>query len=245
MKNKITKLLILMLMVALFAMFTTQFVVFAEEAEPSNGEQEAVLDEDSNGNDSDNVEASEDEPVDYDEVVANIIKWFAVLFGSTAFTVIVGILRPYLKNLGENKTLRALVSRSKDKEGELSAENLSLKKALEEFNPEIMLEKFSSTVVGKITSAVTQELKKKTDLDGKILSNTEVLAAQVQQITKAAMLVWGGSVEGAAKILSEQPTTEAMEKVLKENQYMKTLIAEKLEMQTKELQKKLDEAVKV
>lgn len=175
-------------------------------------------------------------------------RYIIPIVTGTVGTVLIGvlaILRPYIRRVGENKTLRAVYGTTKDKLAIAEDEIKELKGKLEGLDIEDILknltEKAVSVAQEKTQEIIKAELEKRTDLNEKILSDVEVVSAQLQNLIHSAMLSWK-EVDGVDKILAKSPVASALEKQAKEVQYLKTFIADRLEMEAKDIQALLDKA---
>lgn len=166
--------------------------------------------------------------------------------GSTIFLVFVALIRPYIKKSGTLKTIQTAYVNAKEDVTRLKTELIEAKEDLKSINvKEIMKDTATSIVkeaVPLIAEEIISEINKREDLSGSMFNNTEVILASLQQLAKAATITWK-DVDGVPKLLMENPQTLIAEQRAKEVQYLKTLVAERLGVETSEIQQMLDKAV--
>lgn len=171
-----------------------------------------------------------------------------LIAGGSGLTVLLPFILKLIKYIGENKSIKAAYAVLKDTANKASDENKALKEQLETFNLDAVLKGVTDSVitavVDKIGGLVVSELNKRTDLSGQVLANTEVISQQLHNFLNAAVLAWK-EVDGTAKLLTQSPNTAVMELQAKTIQFLKTYVAEKLGLETAELQAEIDKAVAV
>lgn len=232
--KKITKILLLLFVVGLIMAFPIS-LAFADEGEPVVTDEPTI---------EQTVDIDEGEIAD--KLSKKVLTWLTIGGGAAVIVSYLGILKPFFKTLGENKTLKAAYSSNKDKIAEILAENSTLKEFVNSTNiTEIMgdiAKSVKEDLIPVVKTAITAELAKRTDISGQILANTEVMAALINKVISAASLAWNG-VDGVPKVLAAPVNTALIEKTIAENEAMKTIVAQELGISTSQLQEKIDKVV--
>lgn len=166
--------------------------------------------------------------------------------GSTIFLVFVALIRPYITKSGKLKTVQTAYVNKVEEVTRLGKELSETKDELKSINVKEIMKDTATAIVKEavplIAKEIISEINKREDLSGSMFNNTEVILASLQQLAKAAMLTWK-DVDGVPKLLMENPQTLIAEQRAKEVQYLKTLVAERLGVETTEIQEMLDKAV--
>ncbi len=150
---------------------------------------------------------------------------------SGIFTAIMGLLAlivPYFKTVNKLKATQSAYTVVYDNHEKLI-------KLAEEFD--------SKSAKVEITEAVLrvmkEEFEKYDQALGKVLSNEEVMSAQVSTLVEGAKLAWK-EAEGASLVLSKIPNATALENQAIKIEFLKSLIANELNVKKEELESRMN-----
>lgn len=221
-------LLVILAAIILFAMMPS--ITQAEETAPA----------------ANNDEINNDVVIDDNWFRENILAW---LLGGTVGTGVVGIfVSSLIKRVGENKTLKTLYVTSKDALSKADSELGEVKAQLSKFlNGDLkaeIVEEVKNIVVGSVADTITTRFAKDDSATSRMLSNTELIEAQLSALISAAGMAWKDA-EGALAILATSPTGKALRKANDTIEYLKNYVAEKFEVTVEELQAEIDKAIDI
>ena len=188
--------------------------------------------------------------IDEQAAVENFFnRWIVPIASGTAgsiLLVVLAFLRPYIKRVGENKTLMVAYNAARDKLSTAEQTASELKEQMKNVDLGAILQSVTKAVVTVVTENISEiikkEIDKRSDLIGRVLANSEVISAQVGNLISAASVTWN-NVDGVQKLLSTSPTSSALEKQAKSVELLKAMVAAKCGTELAEIQELLDEAL--
>ena len=141
----------------------------------------------------------------------NILPY--VVSGAEAFLALLIVIFPYIKTKGQLKALQGAytvasktIEAYKAKEGELTNDTI-----VEKFNTDVV-EGLKDFIVESVKNAVKDNVSDTTGDIVKIQSTVDTLAAQMTNLIKSAMLVWG-EADGVKELLSKSPTAAVIDEL--------------------------------